>query len=548
MERLLHEDRAMTSSSIAPSLSCDVLVIGSGSAGLTAALAAAAAAAEVIIAEKTAVLGGTTALSGAAVWVPANHHAAAAGLADSAAEALAYIHAAAPPGWAETEAPLWRHFVEQAGPMLRFVEDHTPLRFALTPQSDPLAPLPGAKARGRMLSPGALPRRLARPFTRQLRPPLFPHLYTFQEAIAGDLAHHPLRASLRYALPLLYRLLTGRRGKGTALIVGLLRGCLDQGCRILLDAPALRLLTDAEGAVTGAVVRQGAADCAVVARRGVILASGGFEWDEARRERHFPGPLGFIASPRANSGDAHRMAEAVGAALAHMDQANIAPAIPMRYEGRPHGLGLYFHQEPGAILVDGTGRRFADELDFNLGERLDARDAEGAPLHLPAWIIADHRLLKDAAVLRAYVRAHGKDWMRRATSITDLALTIGVPAATLARTVEGWNAFCVAGADEDFGRRNAGPVGMRAIAKAPFLALPFNRSFMSTKGGPRTDADGRVLRPEGTVIPGLFCAGVAMANPIGTRAVGAGTTIGPNMVWGYICGRTAMRGVNDVTP
>jgi 3-oxosteroid 1-dehydrogenase len=526
-------------------LTCDVLVIGSGSAGLTAALTAAVAGQDVIIAEKTAYIGGTTALSGAAAWVPANHHAAAAGIADSAEDARAYIRAAAPPGWEETEGPLWTQFTQQAGPMLRFVEDHTPLRFALTNQADPLADLPGAKPRGRMLSPGLLPRRLARPFTRKLRPPLFPHIYSYQEAMEGDLYHRPLRMALRHAMPLLFRLVTGRRGKGTALVVGLLRGCLDHGCRVLLDTPAVRLLTDAGGAVTGAEVRDGT----IMARRGVILASGGFEWDEARRAEHFPGPLGFIASPSANTGDAHRMAEAAGAALAHMDQANLAPAIPTRYEGRPHGLSVYFHQEPGAILVDGSAARFTDELAFNLGETLDARDPQtGAALHLPAWLIADSRLLKDSLILHAYTRAHGRDWLRRASSIAALAAEIGLDAAALTQTVTRWNAACAAGADGDFGRTSTAPVGMRPITRAPFLALPFNRSFMSTKGGPRTDAQGRVLRPDGRIIPGLFCAGVAMANPIGTRAVGAGTTIGPNMVWGYICGRSASTEADPVTP
>ena len=532
-----------------PDLACDVLVIGTGSAGLTAALTAAARGGRVIIAEKTGLVGGTTALSGAAAWVPANHHAAAAEVADSAEEAIAHIRAAAPAGWEETESPLWRQFAEQAGPMLRFVEAHSPLRFALTAQADPHESLPGAKWLGRMVSPGVLPRRLASPFTRQLRPPLFPHFYTYQETMAGDLYHHPLRMAVRHALPLLGRLLTGRRGKGTALVVGLLRGCLDHGCQLLLESPCKRLLTDADGAVIGAILRQVDGDRTVVAKRGVILASGGFEWNEARRNAHFPGPLGFIASPRANSGDAHRMAEEAGAALAHMDQANIAPAIPTRYEGQPHGLSVYFHQEPGAILVNAAGRRFANELAFNLGETLGGRDpATGAPLHLPAWIIADSRMLRDAPVLRLYARRFGAGWMRQAASIAALAAVAGLPPLALQDTVERWNAVCTTGEDLDFGRQKEPPVGMRPIARPPFVALPFNRSFMSTKGGPRTDAQGRVLRPDGRVIRGLYCAGVAMANPIGTRAVGAGTTIGPNMVWGYICGLSTCAEVSDVTP
>lgn len=520
-------------------IDCDVLVAGSGSAGLTAALAAAAQGARVVIAEKTAWIGGTTALSGAAIWVPANHVAAAAGITDSPAQALAYIRAAAPPGWAATEAPLWARMAESAGPMLRFVEAHTPLTFQLTPQGDPLSDLPGACAMGRMLSPLALPRRLARPFRRRLRPTLFPHFYTFQEALAVDLYHHPLRAALRYAPRLLHRLLTGRRGKGTALVMGLLRGCLDQGCSLLLETPLERLVVE-DGRVIGAEVRQQGRLTTIRARHGVILASGGFEWDDDRRRQHFPGPHGLPASPRANSGDAHRMAEAAGAALAHMDQANVAPVVPTRYEGQPHGLSIYFHQEPNAILVDSGGRRFVDEQCFNLGEVLNRFDpASGTPEHLPAWMITDARIWRRAPVLRFYARRHGRDWLRQAPTLTALAVAIGLPPATLEATVARYNAACASGKDTEFGRAAQGPVGMAPIERAPFVALPFHRAFMSTKGGPRTDAMGRVLRPDGRILPGLFCAGVAMANPIGTRAVGAGTTIGPNMLWGYVCGLTA---------
>ncbi len=131
----------------------DVLVLGSGSAGLVAALTAAAQGLRVTVLEKTAKLGGTTAMSGAGTWVPANHHAAAAGIADSEAEALDYIRAAAPDGWAAEEDALWQAYVRAAPAMLRFVEESTPLRFALTPEPDPLRGLPGHKARGRMLSP-----------------------------------------------------------------------------------------------------------------------------------------------------------------------------------------------------------------------------------------------------------------------------------------------------------------------------------------------------------------------------------------------------------
>lgn len=527
-------------------LVCDVLVVGSGAAALTAALAAAVGGLDTLVVEKSGRLGGTSAMSGAGTWVPANHHARAAGLADSPEEALAYIRAAAPPGWAETEDALWRAFVAAAPAMLAFVEAHSPLRFALAADPDPHPGLPGAKAGGRMLSPRPLPRRLAGPFAGAIRASTLPQIYTYQEVHALDVYHRPLRAALALAPRLAWRWLTGRRAKGAALIVGLLRGCLDAGVRVALSAPAVSLIPDADGGVAGAVVDQDGERRAIRARRGVVLASGGFEWDPALREAHFPGPYDFIASPRSNTGDAHRMAAAAGAALAHMDQGNINPAVPTRYEGRLHGLGLFFHREANAILVDRHGRRFVDEFAFNIGEVIDARDpATGQPRHLPAWLVTDSRFLARAPIVRLFAR-HDRRWLVKAATLADLADRIRLPAEALAATVARYNALCAAGVDADFGRgarppedpgRAGGAPPLAPILKPPFLAMPFNRSFLATKGGPRTDAAGRVLRPDGSAIGGLYCAGVAMANPIGTRAVGAGTTIGPNMAWGYICAR-----------
>jgi 3-oxosteroid 1-dehydrogenase len=524
----------------------DVLVVGSGSAALTAALATSAAGLATAIVEKTASIGGTSAMSGGGVWVPANHHARAAGIDDSPEDTLRYLRATAPAGWQESEDALWENFARRAPEMLTFVEANSPLRFALTEESDPLLGYPGAKEKGRMLSPRPLPLRVAGKYRRRLRPPTQPHVFTYHEMIGTDLYHHPVAVSLRLAPVLLWRWLSGRRGQGTALVAGLLAGCLDHGGTIELNARAVELIIDAAARVTGAVVDGESGRRRITARRGVVLATGGFEWDREMLARYFPGAIDLIASPTGNEGDGHRMAAAAGAWLAHMDQANINPAIPSTYEGRPHGMAVFFHREANAILVDRTGRRFVDELTFNLGEVLDRRDpVTGMPAHLPAWMISDCRFLRKSPVLRWYGRPD-PTWMKQAPSLEALAEKIEVPAAALLATVRRYNELCALGSDEDFHRgegsyhgvpdRRIG-LGLEPIETPPFVAIRFNRSILATKGGPRTNASGQVLREDGSVIAGLYCAGVAMANPIGTRAVGAGTTLGPNMTWGYICGR-----------
>ena len=525
----------------------DVLVLGSGSAGLVAALTAATRGLKVTVLEKTDRLGGTTAMSGAGTWIPANHHAAAAGIGDSVEEALTYVRAAAPDGWAATEDALWQAFLRAGPEMLRFLEDRTPLRFALTPEPDPLRTLPGAKPRGRMLSPLPLSRRRAGRFAFRIRRSTIPEIFTYHEAVTTDLYHQPYRTALQLWPQLLWRLLTNTRGKGTALVTGLLRGCLDAGVEVLLDARAVELTQDADGAVTGAVVERNGAREAWTARAGVVIATGGFEWDRALMAEHFPGPVDYLGSPEAHAGDGQRLAAAAGAALARMDQATITPSIPTRYQGRVLAQPVPFHTERNAMLVDRHGERFVNELTFNIGEALDARDpATGEPMHLPAWVITDVRMLDQVPPVRWAAKADPA-WLRQAPDLAALAGLIGVPAGALAASVARFNAFAAAGSDEDFGRparpdpASAGDkrrrAGIEAIVQPPFLAMPFSRSILGTKGGARTNEHAEVLRPDGSVIPGLFAAGVAMANPIGTRNVGTGTTIGPNMAWGYIAGQ-----------
>lgn len=533
-----------------------MVVVGSGSAALSAALAAAIGGARVIVVEKAAVIGGTSAMSGAGAWVPANHHMLAAGMADSPDEALTYLRAVAPPGW-EGEEPLWRAFVDEGPAMLRFVEDHTPLRFELVHHPDLYVEAPGGWFTGRMVSPRPLSRDLAGPWRKRIRGSTLPQIFTYRELITGHLFSHPLRTLLSMAPTLVARWLTRRVGMGNALIVGLLRGCLDAGCEVIAEARATRLITAEgdRGRVNGVVVSTPNGEVSIRAAKGVILASGGFEWDAAMLAEHFPGEVGLIGSPRTNTGDGQRMAQAVGAKLAHMDQANIYACTVTRYEGQRHGLPLNELFHPHCILVNRAGKRFVGEGDPNVGVELDRRDpATGLPLHLPAWRIFDASYAR-ANRIAMWIGRRDPGWFRAAPTIADLAGRIDVDPTTLEATVARFNGFVRAGRDADFHRGETawetfytgvpdrpgmnGALG--AIATPPFYAAPYHRALLGTKGGPRTNARGQVERADGSLIGGLYCAGLAMANPIGSKAAGAGTTIGPCLTWGYICGRNILR-------
>jgi len=537
----------------------DVVVVGSGSAGLAAALTAAVGGARVIVLEKAAVLGGTSAMSGAGTWVPANHHMLAAGIADSSEEALAYLRATAPDGWRDEEDALWQAFVAHAPEMLRFLEAHTPLEFELVHHPDLYVEAPGGKLSGRMVSPRPLSRDLAGAWRNRIRSSTLPQIFTYRELILGTVLSRPVRTLLKLSPELIHRLLTRRAGMGNALVVGLLKGCLDRGCEMLAEARAERLVTDPDdpmgGRVTGVEAKVGGPTLAIRATRGVVLATGGFEWDPEMLARHFPGEVGLIGSPRTNTGDGHKMAAAVGARLARMDQANIYAVTTTVYEGKRHALPLNELYHPHCILVNRHGRRFVNEGSPNVGVVLDARDsASGLPVHLPAWRIFDARYA-DENRLAMWIGRREPGWFRKARTLEELARLIDLDPAILRAAVERFNRFARNGKDEDFNRgetawemfytrRPARPNqngALGTIERAPFYAAPYHRGILGTKGGPRTNERGQVLRADGSVIAGLYCAGVAMANPIGTKAVGAGTTIGPCLTWGYICGQNLLR-------
>ncbi|MHB8730561.1 MAG: FAD-dependent oxidoreductase [bacterium] len=533
----------------------DVVVVGSGAAGLSAALAAAAGGARVLVLEKAPVLGGTTAMSGAGTWIPANRHMLAAGLADSEDDVLTYLRAVAPEGWRDVEEPLWRAFAGAAAEALAFIETHTPLEFELVHHPDPYAEAPGGRAHGRMLSPRPISRNILGSWRDRIRPFTVGQLFTYQEMVVGPVLSRPAGTLLRMAPALAYRWLTRRAGMGNALATGLVKGCLDHGVEIVAETRAQRLATDGgEGRperVAGVEAVRRGRPFTVWARRGVVLATGGFEWDPDLRARHFPGEVGLIGSPRTNTGDGHRMAAAAGAKLDRMDQALIYCCLPIKYEGHRHAVPITDVYAPHCILVNRSGRRFLNEGRPNLGVAIDERDpATGLPVHLPAWRIFDAQFARKNPTVMLLGRMD-RGWLRRAGSVAELAGVIGLDPDALTETVERFNRFARTGRDEDFhrgetawetntpdpGPEAGGNGALGTIRIPPFYAAPYDRAILATKGGPRTNGRGQVLREDGSVIEGLYCAGVAMANPIGSKAVGAGSTIGPCLTWGYICGR-----------
>ncbi len=528
----------------------DAVIVGSGAAGLSAALAAADTGAKVLVIEKSDRIGGTTAMSGGCIWIPCHHHQARMGVVDSREKAMEYIRAVSPDGWHNTEEPLWAAFVEKAPEMLRFVETKTPITFRPNRDPDPYAEAPGGMPFGRNVSAAPLRPAILGAWGDRLRAPAVGVELTYEEVFDYHILANPKKRALRFAPLLFWRRLTGLKTRGRALVTGLLKGCLEAGVEIWAPASAKELTVE-DGRVTGLMVEKDGALIQVSAQGGVVLASGGFEWNADMMAEHFPGPVEWTASPDTNTGDGQLMAAAAGAHLDRMDQALIMGTTPVTYDGRLHGLPAGDYFLPHSMIVNSKGKRFVNEKQMNIGLAFAERDpATGHPVNLPAWRIMDAQYAGKYPHLMPKAKVPGNRF--EAATLADLAAKIDVNAEGLVATARRFSDFAVAGRDDDFGRggnlwdtaRGGDPdhhpnPTLGTIDRAPFYAMPFKASFLGTKGGPRTDERARVLRPDGSVIAGLYAAGNVMANSFGSKGVGAGTTLGPCLTWGYIAGRDA---------
>ncbi|NKX85796.1 FAD-binding protein [Nocardia coubleae] len=530
------------------------LVVGSGAGGLTGALAAADRGLDTLVIEKAAYYGGSTALSGGGIWVPNNPTLLREGLRDDRADVRAYLDAVV--GDRVPTANLDR-FIDEGPRMLEFLEASPHLRFQwCTGYSDYHPEAPGGRPAGRSIEPLPVDLKQLGPDEDLLRPAALatpPGLFiTSKDFVQLNMVTRTWKA--RWTA-----LLTGLRAikaivlrrhmdtLGRALIARLRLALRDAGVPLWLNTPLRSLITDDTGAVIGVVAERGGREIRIRARDGVLLATGGFEYNQAMRKQYLPdgGRDNFSAASADNTGDGIVAGEKVGAAVDLMDDAWWMPSFQ-----RPEGVNQVLVSErsiPCSIIVDSSGTRFTNEA----APYVTFVHAQLAGSHDPAWLIFDAKA-KSRYPIGGIVpgQKFPASWLesglvRTGATVDELATAIGVPALGLRETVERFNGFARNGHDDDFGRGDSAydnyygdptlpQPTLDPLDRGPYYALRIRIGDLGTKGGLVYNENAQVLRADGSVIDGLYAAGNTSAAVMGNDYAGAGATIGPAMVFGYV--------------
>lgn len=558
------------------SVVCDLLVVGSGAAGLAAAVTAAQLGLTVVVVEKEALIGGTTAWSGGWMWVPRNPLARAAGIDEDIEGPLAYLRHELGERFDEARA---RAYLEAAPRMVAFFHARTALQFIDgNAMPDFHGRSPAAGLGGRSVCAAAFDgRRLGR-HRGQLKSPL-PETTLWGMGIASgaELRHflNALRTPASFAYvtrrvlahwrDLLLHRQSQRLVNGHALAGALAASALEAGVEIRTGCTARRLLRDG-ARVRGAVVDGPQGPLRITARRGVVLASGGFAHDPERKKALLPhAPSGaehWSAAAWGSTGDGLRLGETAGGVV-DTQQTSAAALAPVSLVPRRDGTVAHFphlieRAKPGLIAVRADGRRFTNEADsyYDFVQGLLAATPSGCPVE--AWLVCDHGFLRHyglGAVKPAPLplgRWLANGYLRRGHTLAALAQACGIDAAGLQATVQRYNTMASTGRDEDFakgetpynrvqGDAAAGHANacMAPLRRGPFYAVRVVPGSLGTFAGLKADARARVLDASGQPIPGLYAAGNDMNSVMGGRYPSGGITLGPAMTFGYLAARDA---------
>jgi hypothetical protein len=565
----------------------DVVVLGAGGAGMSAAVFAAIAGAKVLLVESTEYVGGTTAYSAGTTWVPGTHLAPQVNAQDNLDAARRFLDAAVGD---HSDRGLREALLVHGPEAVATIERHSHLKYRIRPfHPDYLSELEGSTLCGRALEPLPFDGRLLGEHFALVRPPIPEFLVLGGMMVDRDDIPHLLGwsqslKSAGYVMKLMARQLTDRltRPRGTRLLMGnalvgrLLLSLKERGVTLLMQTQATALHRDAaSGAITALTLQQGLTQGGQTKRigvtGGVILGTGGFNRHPKRRAEQFGSQLPASWCPGApgHTGAAHDLAEAVGAVYG---EGGLSPAFwaPVSKRRRADGSTAVFphfvfdRAKPGTITVDGTGRRYLNESTsyhlYGLAmQKHQFNQANGGQPGIPSYLITDAEGMRkyglgmvrpkgmglSAALADGYVTAAG--------SVAELAGKLGLPAQNLTATIERFNRHWPDGIDPDFGRGStayqrangdaawAGPnPSLGPVAKAPFYAVQLFPGDIGAARGLKTDERARSVDAAGQVIPGLYAVGNDMQSAMGGVYPAPGITIGPGLVFAYLAAKDAL--------
>lgn len=552
--------------------SYDLVVIGGGGAGLSAALFGALHGARVLLLESTEYLGGTTAFSGGTIWIPNTFHMAEVGAQDSIEQAETYLHAAL----GNYAAPdMIRAFLEAGPRAVELLDRETDVKLRPYPlHPDYISDLPGSTMKGRALEPVPFDGRQLGDSFGLVRPPI-PEFTILNGLMVdrNDIAHllnlKKSWASFRYSLALVARYardrLSRKRGArltmGNALIGRLLHSFLQRGGTVWTEAQVERLIEE-DGRIAGVSLLREGQRHEIHAVHGVILASGGFNRNPTLRQELVPDVEIHTPAAPGHKGAALELALKAGARMGERNVENVfwAPvSIRQRADGTkavfPHFV--FDRAKPGTLIVNKAGRRFFNEsTSYHLTGKAMIEAHRSDPC-IPAFLIADRQAITTYGL--GMVRPGGsgmpfllKDgYLLKGETLAELASKLGINASQLQKTVETFNGYAATGIDPEFGRgttayqRNLGDakIGpnptMRPLEKGPFYAVKLYPGDIGASAGLVTDAHARVLGKSGPIV-GLYAVGNDQNSIMAGLYPAPGITLGPAITFAYLAVENAL--------
>jgi 3-oxosteroid 1-dehydrogenase len=541
----------------------DMVIVGWGVGGLTAALAARSEGLEVLVLEKSEHVGGTSAWSGGVIWAPDNHLMRAAGVRDSVEDGLRYLEAVVGDGGPATSTARKQAYVRAIPEVLRFLERLGMAWVYADGAIDYYPEAPGGMgARGRSVNARMFDTRRLGDWEPRLRPqkegavfPVVlahyaeaPPMATMLRSLRGARVAAKVTARTVWALATRKRLVS----LGQSLMARMLLLTKQQNLEIWRNTPTTDLVVS-DGRVVGVLAERNGRPVRIVGRHGVLLTAGGYARNTPmRKEFRDPASGDWSLVIPEDTGDMITAAQRHGAATDLMDEAIWTP-VSMTPEGAPVAH-LWERWLPHAIIVDGGGARYVNESTsyMAVGQAMYQRN-EVAPA-IPSWLVIDSRHRRRYPFGSALPGITPKSWitsgyLKKADTIEDLARQCGIPVNGLRDTVERFNRMADAGRDDDFGRGSSKfdlyfhdprvkpcPV-LGSIARPPFYAVAVYPGDVSTYGGLVTDEHARVLRSGGSVIEGLYAAGSTAASVCGHRYPGAGIAVGGAAAFSYLGAR-----------